>query len=55
MNIFGGIVDCEMIARGIQNAYEKLKVDVPLVVRLEGKSSFNIFLLRLQFPIHCLN
>ncbi|XP_046840635.1 succinate--CoA ligase [GDP-forming] subunit beta, mitochondrial-like [Xenia sp. Carnegie-2017] len=36
VNIFGGIVDCEMIARGIQNAYEKLKVDVPLVVRLEG-------------------
>jgi succinyl-CoA synthetase beta subunit len=36
VNIFGGIVDCEMIARGIQTAYEKLKVDFPLVVRLEG-------------------
>ena len=36
MNIFGGIVDCEMVARGIQAAYEKLKVDVPLIVRLEG-------------------
>ncbi|CAB3987289.1 succinate-- ligase [GDP-forming] subunit beta, mitochondrial-like [Paramuricea clavata] len=36
VNIFGGIVDCEMVARGIQAAYEKLKVDVPLIVRLEG-------------------
>ena len=36
MNIFGGIVDCEMVARGCQAAYEKLKIDVPLIVRLEG-------------------
>ena len=43
MNIFGGIVDCEMVARGIQAAYEKLKVDVPLIVRLEGKHTvFNL-------------
>ncbi len=36
MNIFGGIVDCGMVARGIQAAYEKLKIAVPLIVRLEG-------------------
>ena len=36
VNIFGGIVDCEMVARGCQAAYEKLKIDVPLIVRLEG-------------------
>ena len=36
VNIFGGIVDCGMVARGIQAAYEKLKIAVPLIVRLEG-------------------
>ena len=32
-------MDCEMVARGIQAAYEKLKVDVPLIVRLEGNET----------------
>ena len=36
VNIFGGIVDCETIARGITNAARSIKLHVPMVVRLEG-------------------
>jgi succinyl-CoA synthetase beta subunit len=30
------MVDCAVVAQGIISAYEKLKLDVPIVVRLEG-------------------
>lgn len=36
INIFGGIMKCDTIARGIINAVEKIGLKVPLVVRLEG-------------------
>jgi len=36
VNIFGGIVQCDVIARGILAAVETVKLKVPLVVRLEG-------------------
>jgi len=36
VNIFGGIVDCAVVARGIVKAYEKLGLTIPVVVRLEG-------------------
>lgn len=36
VNIFGGIMKCDVIAQGIVNAAEGLKLQVPLVVRLEG-------------------
>ncbi|KAG8187701.1 hypothetical protein JTE90_000167 [Oedothorax gibbosus] len=36
VNIFGGIVNCAIIARGITNACRNIKLRVPLVVRLEG-------------------
>jgi len=36
INIFGGIVRCDMIAAGVVAAAKKLKVRVPIVVRLEG-------------------
>jgi succinyl-CoA synthetase beta subunit len=36
INIFGGIVRCDMIAAGVVAAAKKLKVQVPIVVRLEG-------------------
>ena len=39
VNIFAGIVDCAVVANGIVSAYEKLKLDVPIVVRLEGKKN----------------
>ena len=36
INIFGGILRCDVVAHGIVNAARKLDVTVPLVVRLEG-------------------
>ena len=36
VNIFGGIMDCAVIAQGIVNAAGQVGFDVPLVVRLEG-------------------
>ncbi len=36
VNIFGGIMRCDIIARGIIAATETLNLDVPLVVRLSG-------------------
>jgi len=36
VNIFGGIVRCDMIAEGIINAVKEVGVKVPVVVRLEG-------------------
>jgi len=36
INIFGGIVRCDMIARGVIEAAKEVKVEVPVVVRLEG-------------------
>ena len=36
VNIFGGIMKCDVIAKGIINAAKTVKLSVPLVVRLEG-------------------
>lgn len=36
VNIFGGIVRCDLIAEGIINAVKEVGVNVPVVVRLEG-------------------
>jgi succinyl-CoA synthetase beta subunit len=36
VNIFGGIMKCDVIAQGIINAAREIKLTVPLVVRLEG-------------------
>ena len=36
VNIFGGIMRCDVIASGIVEAVENVGLDVPLVVRLEG-------------------
>src|SRR5881409_4029685 len=36
VNIFGGIMRCDVIAQGIINAAKSVKLSVPLVVRLEG-------------------
>ncbi|MFW6339731.1 MAG: ADP-forming succinate--CoA ligase subunit beta [Wenzhouxiangella sp.] len=36
VNIFGGIVRCDLIAEGIINAVQDIDVKVPVVVRLEG-------------------
>ena len=36
VNIFGGIMKCDVIAEGVLGALKKVKMGVPLVVRLEG-------------------
>lgn len=36
INIFGGIAKCDMIAAGVVAAVKEIKLNVPLVVRLEG-------------------
>jgi succinyl-CoA synthetase beta subunit len=36
VNIFGGIVRCDLIAQGIVTAVKEVGVEVPVVVRLEG-------------------
>ncbi len=36
VNIFGGIMRCDVIAEGIISAAKEVSIDVPLVVRLEG-------------------
>ncbi len=39
VNIFGGIVRCDMIAEGIIGAVQEVGVKVPVVVRLEGNNA----------------
>jgi succinyl-CoA synthetase beta subunit len=36
VNIFGGILRCDMLASGVVNAAKELRVKVPIVVRMEG-------------------
>ena len=36
VNIFGGIMRCDIIANGIVEAAREISLSVPLVVRLEG-------------------
>nr|NIQ03982.1 succinate--CoA ligase subunit beta [Nitrospinaceae bacterium]NIR57832.1 succinate--CoA ligase subunit beta [Nitrospinaceae bacterium]NIS88295.1 succinate--CoA ligase subunit beta [Nitrospinaceae bacterium]NIU47326.1 succinate--CoA ligase subunit beta [Nitrospinaceae bacterium]NIU99543.1 succinate--CoA ligase subunit beta [Nitrospinaceae bacterium] len=36
INIFGGILRCDILARGVVAAARRLQVDVPVVVRMEG-------------------
>jgi succinyl-CoA synthetase beta subunit len=36
LNVFGGIVRCDMVAEGILNAYAKLPRKVPIVLRMTG-------------------
>jgi succinyl-CoA synthetase beta subunit len=39
VNIFGGIVRCDMIADGIIGAVKEVGVKIPIVVRLEGNNA----------------
>jgi len=39
VNIFGGIVRCDIIAEGVINAVKNVGVSVPVVVRLEGTNA----------------
>ncbi len=39
INIFGGIVRCDLIAEGVVGAVEEVGVKIPVVVRLEGNNA----------------
>lgn len=39
VNIFGGIMDCSLLAEGIVHAAKETQINVPLVVRMEGNNS----------------
>jgi succinyl-CoA synthetase beta subunit len=39
INIFGGIVRCDLIADGVIGAVEEVGVTIPVVVRLEGNNA----------------
>ena len=39
VNIFGGIVQCDRVAKGIIEAVKKVKINVPLLVRLQGTNA----------------
>ena len=39
INIFGGILRCDVLARGVVEAVKSVEVDVPVVVRLEGTNA----------------
>ncbi|MBM4355722.1 MAG: succinate--CoA ligase subunit beta, partial [Deltaproteobacteria bacterium] len=36
VNVFGGIVRCDVVAQGLVDALSKVRLEIPLVVRLEG-------------------
>ena len=39
VNIFGGIVNCDLIAKGLVDASQSLHLTVPVIVRLEGTNA----------------
>lgn len=39
VNIFGGIVRCDLIADGIIQAIKEIKVNIPIIIRLEGNNA----------------
>jgi succinyl-CoA synthetase beta subunit len=39
INIFGGIVRCDRVAKGVIEAANSIKIDLPVVVRLEGTNA----------------
>ena len=39
INIFGGILRCDILAEGIKKAAVNLKIEIPVIVRLEGTNS----------------
>jgi succinyl-CoA synthetase beta subunit len=38
-NIFGGITRCDLVAKGILEALEEMKTDIPMIVRLVGTNA----------------
>ena len=36
INIFGGIMRCDILAKGVVEAAKEIKIDLPIVIRLAG-------------------
>ena len=39
INVFGGILRCDVLANGIVSAYKEVDVNVPIIVRMTGTNS----------------
>lgn len=39
INIFGGILRCDVLARGVLSAVKEVEISVPLIIRLEGTNA----------------
>ena len=39
INVFGGILRCDVVANGVVNAYREVDVNVPIVVRMTGTNA----------------
>lgn len=39
INIFGGITRCDLVAQGVVDALQKMDIEVPIVVRLDGTNA----------------
>jgi len=39
VNVFGGILRCDVVAQGVVNAYREIEVKVPIIVRMTGTNS----------------
>ena len=52
INIFGGIVRCDRVARGIVDALQTLKTSIPVVVRLEGTNATEACKILAESPLN---
>lgn len=52
VNIFGGITRCDEVARGILQVFEQMKINLPVVVRLEGNHAQEAHALFKEKGIH---
>jgi len=52
INIFGGIVRCDRVARGIVDALQTLKTSIPVVVRLEGTNATEARKILVESPLN---
>jgi len=53
INVFGGINNCEIMAKGIDRAYQEVKPQVPIVVKMRGHSQDEgwVIIEKLNIPI----
>jgi succinyl-CoA synthetase beta subunit len=52
INIFGGIVRCDRVAQGVIDAAKEIKVQIPIVVRLEGTNAKEAGILLEKSDLH---